>query len=60
MKWFEVLLIAASVLFVLGVTVASAVKRKKGAGGCDCCDCGSCPAHCRCKSDVSQSEPQKR
>lgn len=29
MKWFEVLLIAASVLFVLGVTVAAAVKRKK-------------------------------
>ncbi|MGN1039898.1 MAG: hypothetical protein ACI4QL_00550 [Candidatus Fimimonas sp.] len=57
MQWFEILLVVASVLFVVGVVVTAVVKRKKGAG-CDFCDCGSCSARCCCKSDVSHLEPQ--
>lgn len=47
MTWYEIVIIAAAALFVLGVVIASVIRKKKGRTGCDCCgNCAGCSA-CR-------------
>lgn len=50
MQPIEIIVIAATVLFVVGVTVWLIVRKKKGktSCGCDCSSCSSCSA-CRIK-----------
>ena len=39
MTWYEILIIIAACLIVIGVIVASVVRKKQGKTGCGC-DCG--------------------
>ena len=41
MTWYEILIIIAACLIVIGVIVASVVRKKQGKTGCGC-DCGGC------------------
>ena len=43
MQWYEILVIALAVAFVIFVAVKSVINRKKGKG---CCDCSSCGLDC--------------
>ena len=49
MTWWEILLIVAAALFVIGVIVWQAIRRMQGKGGCDC-GCSSCDGCSACKS----------
>jgi hypothetical protein len=44
MKIFEILLIIACVLIVIGTVIGAVIRKKKGKGGC-CGDCDCC-THC--------------
>jgi len=51
MEWYEVLVIVVAALFVLGVIVASVIRRLKGKSGCDCGGNCSCCSGCSLKKD---------
>ena len=50
MEWYEILIIAAAAVFVLGVIAAGVVRWLKGKGGCDCGSCSHCSG-CPSKKD---------
>lgn len=52
MQWYEILIVVAACVFVVGVVVWQIVRRKAGKGGC----CGNC-ASCR---DCAHSQKDER
>ncbi|MDE6058668.1 MAG: FeoB-associated Cys-rich membrane protein [Clostridia bacterium] len=57
MQWYEIVLIVAAALFVVGVIVWQIIRRKQGKGGCDC-GCSNCSGSCSaCQS--KQKEEKK-
>ena len=54
---FEIILIVACAALVIGVTVATIIRKKQGKSSCDCgCDC--CQYHCSCNKK-KQDEKDK-
>lgn len=61
MSALEIIVIVASVLFVVGVAVGTIVKkaRNKKKGIVGCCDCSSCSACSYChQAQQKQQKPQ--
>lgn len=59
MGLFEILLIIACSLIVVGVIVKSVIDRKNGKNSCGC-DCSSCSGSCSCKTRKHNSETQTK
>ncbi len=57
MNAWEIVLIIACVLIVLGVIVGSFVRKKKGKSSC-CSECSSCPYANKC-ADKSKNKKNK-
>ena len=49
MQWYEILIIIAACLVVLGVIISAIVRKKQGKAGCDC-GCGSCSGCAGCSA----------
>ena len=49
MTWYEILIIVAACLIVVGVIVSGIVRKKQGKSGCDC-GCSSCSGCAGCSS----------
>lgn len=55
MKPWEIILIVACVAIVVGVIVATVVRKLKGKSGCDC-DCASCKLCSHCTSQTKNND----
>ncbi|MDE6565710.1 MAG: hypothetical protein K2L47_01440 [Clostridia bacterium] len=47
MQAIEIVVIVCSILFVIGVTVWTIIRKKKGKSTCGCGECDGNCAHCR-------------
>lgn len=55
MTWYEILIIVAACLIVVGVIVSRIVRKKQGKTGCDC-GCGGCAGCSACKAAAKKGE----
>lgn len=51
----EIAITVIACLFVVGVIIASIVRKKKGKGTC-CSDCSSCPYCSGCKTNSDENK----
>lgn len=58
MKAWEIILIVACVAIVVGVVVATIVRKVKGKSSCGC-DCESCGLCCHCTSQPDNDNVDK-
>ncbi len=56
MSWYEILIIIAACLIVVGVIVSSVIRKKQGKTGCGC-DCGGCAGCSGCSACASHKKP---
>ncbi len=59
MQWYEILIIIAACLVVLGVIVSAIVRKKQGKTGCDC-GCGNCSGCAGCSAASSAKRKPDR
>ena len=59
MQWYEICIIAAAALFVVGVAVFTFIRKKQGKGGCGC-DCAHCSGCTACDRGDEKGKEQKK
>ncbi len=58
MTWYEILIIIAACLIVVGVIVSAIIRKKHGKTGCGC-DCGGCAGCSGCSACAAHGKREE-